>query len=158
MTNPKVEKFFAKELSKNLKDILILKNEDGSYDLFGRYKINTSEKGYTIAVKDVNTDDERQLFSSLKHAVTWCVFDKQNRKKDLKRIEELDCIISSLDVTISQQKRLAEKCKSYEDKSIFLAKLMEGKIKKKLYLDEINGYVITSKYLQTKKFEETGPK
>jgi hypothetical protein len=158
MNNIKIEKFFAKELSKNLKDILILKNEDGSYELFGKYKIYTSEKGYTIAIKDVNTSEYQQLFSSLKHAVTWCVFNQQNRKKDIKRIEELDSIISSLNVTIYQQKRLIEKSKSYDEKCIFLAKLMEEKIKKKNFVNEINGYVLTSKYIQNKKFEDIGPK
>lgn len=141
----------SRELSKKIHDLLIIHNDDGSYNLFGKYTIVPKEELYTVYKIQ---SEENNTFSTLKNAVTWCVFDKNNKYKEIKRIHELDHLISSIDVNIAQHKKLASKSQNLDDKSIYLAKLYEDKLKKRAILSEINDYVLTSKYLQSKKFEE----
>ena len=91
-------------------------------------------------------------FAQLKHAVTWCVFHKNKKIKDLYKIEELDQQLDGLSVTINIQKRLA--LKNIENKYIHLAKLYEDKLKKKVAQEEMDYYVNSSKHLQFNTFKE----
>lgn len=142
----------SKELSNKIHDLLIVRNDDGSYNLFGRYLVVPDNQGWFTVYK-ANTEISN-TFSTLKNAVTWCVFDKNNKYKEIKRIHELDHLLCSINVNIAQHTKLALKSQNLEDKSIYLAKLYEDKLKKREMLSEINDYITTSKYLQSKKFEE----
>lgn len=141
-----------KDLVTKIQDLFIVREYDGTYNLFGRYIVTPTKDGYyviTILEENINLE-----FSTLRHAVTWCVFQKNNKYKEIKRIYELDGLIGSLNVNIEQHRRLMNKSKSSEDKYIYLAKLEEDKRKKRLALEEINGYAELSKYWQNKKFQE----
>lgn len=141
-----------KDLVTKIQDLFIVREYDGTYNLFGRYVVTPTNDGcyvVTLAEDDINLE-----FSTLRHAVTWCVFQKNNKYKEIKRIYELDGLIGSLNVSIEQQRRLMNKSNSSEDKYIHLAKLEEDKRKKRLALEEINGYAELSKYWQNKKFQE----
>lgn len=138
-----------KDLKNKIKDLLIIKNDDGTYHLFGKYQIER------IGVNNyvVFTQETKLEFSSLRHAVTWCVFDKNNKYKEVKRIYELDGLLGSLDVNISQHTRLAEKYAD-ETKDIYLAKLYEDKLRKKQVINELAEFINLSKHWQSKKFAE----
>jgi hypothetical protein len=140
-----------KELSNKINDLLILRDEDGSYFLFGKYRIIPDKLGN---FQVINNDEFIHNFANLKNAVTWCVFDKNKKYKDMRRIVELDDMLGGIDVSIAQHKRLADKTISFEDKSIYLAKLYEDKLKKRSWTQEINAYIKISKHWQTKKFDE----
>lgn len=143
-----------RDLKKKIHDLLIIKNDDGSYYLFGKYLIIPNNGLYQLTIQDEDIA-ESYLFSSLKNAVTWCVFANSRKYKEVKRIEELDCLVSSLDVAIAQHKKLvSNKAKNAEDRSIYMAKLYEEKLRKQQALSEINEFVTLSKFLQTKKFAE----
>ena len=143
----------SKELSKKIKDLLIVRENDGSYNLFGKYIIKPSNNGlYELTL--LNEDTIKISFSSLKNAVTWCVFEKNNKYKEIKHIQDLDNLIGSLEVHIAQYKNLAIKTKDRELKDIYMAKLFEDKLRKKQAVDQLNSYVAWSKYWQEKKFEE----
>ena len=141
-----------KDLKTKIKDLLIMRNDDGSYHLFGQYRIEKGANEYTL-VHELDETYPKKFFGSLKHAVTYCVFE-QHKRKEVKRIEELDSLISSYDVAIAQHKRLAEKSSVPEDKSIFLAKLYEDRLKKTRAMKEITDLVELSKYWQYKRYKE----
>jgi hypothetical protein len=63
-------------------------------------------------------------------------------------------MLGGIDVSIAQHKRLAEKSNCFEDRSIYLAKLYEEKLKKRSWTEEINTYIKISKHWQNKKFAE----
>lgn len=142
-----------KELVGKIQDLFIVREYDGSYNLFGKYIIQPNDRG-TYIVTFRGDSDTVLDFGTLRHAVTWCVFQKNNKYKEIKRIYELDALLGSLDVSIAQHKRLADKAKTRESRSIFLAKLDEEKRKKRQLLQEINYYAELSKYWQNKKFQE----
>lgn len=139
------------ELKKKISDLFIVRENDGSYNLFGKYSIKLEEGLYKVNLYGENNS---YLFSSLKHAVTWCVFEKNNKQKEQNRIVELDELLGSLDAIILQHTNILKKVKVQEDKQIILAKLYEEKIKKKQALEEIEKYTTISRYLQGKKYKE----
>jgi hypothetical protein len=145
-----------RDIVSKIKDLFIVREDDGSYNLFGRYLINPSKTGvYTVTDLYENNNLD---FCVLRHAVTWCVFQKNNKYKEIKRIHELDSLLSGIDVSIQQHRKLAEKTKNSNDKFIYLAKLQEDKRKKLMLLNELNSYAEQSKYWQTKKFMENKDK
>ena len=146
-----------KELKSKIRDLLIIRDDDGSYHLFGTYTIIPLNECYRVICKD----DEQNIhtFSTLKHAVTWCVFDKNNKFKEVKRILDLDSTISSLEVSIAQHKKMVKDTnKDVADRYIYMAKLNEEKLKKQAAVNELNNYISISKHLQSKKFAENQAK
>lgn len=139
------------DLAKRINDLLIIKQDDNSYHLFGQYIITKNDEGYTVVNR---YDSEIKLqFAQLKHAVTWCVFHKNNKHKDLRKIAELDEKLDGLQLTINNLKRLAEKANT-ENRPIYLAKLFEDKVKRQVAQKAMNFYIDTSKYWQTKTFKD----
>lgn len=145
-----------REIANKIRDLFIVREDDGSYNLFGRYIIIPTKYGsYKVTVQEDNIELD---FSLLRYAVTWCVFQKNNRYKEINRIYELDGLLSGLNVSIEQHKKLAIKTKNSDDRFIYLAKLEEDKRKKRLFLNELNNYAEQSKYWQNKKFMENKDK
>jgi hypothetical protein len=138
-----------KDLKNKISDLLVIRNDDGTYFLFGSYHIVRQDVNNYV----VFTQDQQVSFSSLKNAVTYCVFDKNRKYKEVKRIQELDDLIGGLDAQIQQHTRIVNKS-DREMKDIMLAKLFENKLKKKQASEELTEYINLSKYWQTKKFAE----
>jgi len=140
-------------LVKKIKDIFIVKEYDGTYNLFGTYIIRPESNGIfrVTTINDPYADEPE--FSTLRYAVTYCVFEKNRKDKETKRLKELDRYIGGLDVSIAQHKKLMQK-REVPDKFIYLAKLAEDQLRRKNALKEIDGYASLSKHLQTRKYQE----
>lgn len=145
----KIEKFFAKEFPSKYKDILIFQNDDGSYELFDKYLINKHVAGYLITSKYCT---DGKIFSSLKNAVTWCIFDNKNKVHQTNRIEYLDKMLAGTEVNILVHKKLIEKTSDIEHKLIYVSKLSQEQVRKKEMLEELDDFIVQSKNWQTRKF------
>lgn len=137
-------------LKKKIKDLFIVKENDGSYVLFGKYIIIRNNDIFQVYIDGENSN---YTFYSLKNAVSWCVFEKNNKRKENQRLCELDQLISSLNVHILQYEKIVKK-KVGEDRDIFISKLTEEKNRKKIAMKEINKFIEQSRYLQIGKFKE----
>jgi hypothetical protein len=144
----KIDQFLNQEFIQNINDIAIFQNEDGSYELFNRYRIVKDSLGYKVTT---NTSVE-VLFSSLKFAVSWCILETRNKYVKAKRIEYLDQMLAGVDVSIEMHKHLIKKSKETETKLIYIAKLSEEQSKRKKILGELHTYINESKSLQIQKF------
>lgn len=152
----KFSKIFPKDLTSKLKELVISRSKDGSYNLFNKYDITISSDGlYHVTVLD--SEIPTPAFSVLKHAVTWCTLEQRKKYKETKRIQELDIQLASEDVEIALLKKRILASTDPNVKSIFYAKYYEHKIKKRNMLKEIEEYVAESKYWQSKKFKESDP-
>lgn len=145
----KIERFFEKESFSNYKDILIFQNQDGSYELFNKYRISQENNLYNVTF---NTGFTNKSFSSLRNAVAWCIFDNRNKISQTKRIEHLDKIIAGIDVSIQVHKNLIDKTQELENKLIFVSKLSQEQAKKKQMIKEMDDFIEESKRWQTRKF------
>jgi hypothetical protein len=145
----KLKKVIPKETINNLADLSIFKDQDGSYHLFDKYIIKRVQDEYEVTV---NSFDTNKKFYTLKHAVTWCTFDKRNRIVDSNRIYELDKKVAGLESTIQGHQKLIKSAKNMDDKLIYLAKLGEEKMKKRQLYDELGHYISISRSWQTNRF------
>ena len=137
---------------KDIKELFIVQEDDGSYNIFGTYLIaKTGELYYVSYINDPYVLPIE--FSNLRYAVTYCVFDKNRKDKETKRLCELDRCIGSLNVNIAQHEKMVKKS-SVPDKFIYVAKLNEEKLKKRKFLQELEQYLSVSKYIQTNKYKE----
>lgn len=145
----KITTFLSKELFHNMKDVAIFKNDDGTYEFFNRYNITESKDGYVVQLK---YNSVTKNFSSLKNAVTWCIFENRNKFDRASRIEHLDRMLGGTELSIDLHKRLIKKASTVESKLIYLAKLSEEQIQRKNMLKEMAFYISESKQWQTQKF------
>jgi hypothetical protein len=148
----KVERFIKDQLT-NTKtmNLLLLEIDTDSYALFGKYTINKENNYYVVCT---DGEDKKRIFNTLKTAVTWCVFKEKNRTLECKQIEQIDFKLSSLEVDILQTTKILNNLKDENFKLVFISKIEESNIKKKLLLIQLNKLINTSKDWQTKKFSE----
>lgn len=148
-TISRIEKIIPKSYIKDLEDVIVYQNPDGSYELFNKYTIKKSTTNeYKIYVWGI----ESLTFYSLKNAVAWCTYDKRNRILDSERIYYLDSGLVRVEAMIAQHQKLIKKANTPDTKLIYLAKLTEEKLQKKQMASEINTYIYQSKLWQTQRF------
>jgi len=146
----KLEKSIPTVELEKLADISVFQESDGSYSLFNKYIIKKTNQGYLVTHKQLA--ESNICFYMLKHAVTWCTYDKRNRIMDSKRILDLDNQLTSLDSAIAIHQNLTKRTKNTDDKLIYLAKLGEEKVRRSRICKELEYYVVESKLWQAKRF------
>ena len=144
----KIEKFFEKEF-KNKVNKLILFDEDRNYFLFGKYLIKNTNDFYEVSLKTTAT---LKVFSQLKNAVSWCIFDNKNMISLAQKIQKLDQKLSSLEAVILLHQKLYKNTKNNDSKLIYLAKLSEEKLERKYLLEERKQLLRQSDDLQKRNF------
>jgi len=137
------------EIKNKIGDLFIVRENDGSYNLFGRYTIENSNGEFILNEKGEN---QHYRFYFLKHAVAWCVLNNAKNHKSVRRIHELDGHLISLEAAIQNYTRLIQK--NTENHVIYMTKLKEEKLKKRRVLEEINGYTSLSKHIQRSKYKQ----
>jgi hypothetical protein len=147
----KFEQFLKRELTDELKSVIVYQ-ENGVYELFGKYVITSTNDGYYKVTMKPFADEH--LFVTVKNAVTWCTFDIVKQYREANRVKELDLKIASIDFDITIHKRMVTKANDSDNKWIYIIKLQEDALKKKLMLTEINSYINTSKMLQAHRFSQ----
>lgn len=145
----RVNQFLSKELFQHMNDVAIFQHEDGSYEFFNKYLVSKDPFGYKVTSK---YGSQMHVFSALKFATAWCIFDNRNKHAQAKRLEYLDQMLSGSEVSIEMHKNLLRKAKDTENKLIYAAKLSEDQNKKKRMLAEIQAFIKESNILQTQKF------
>lgn len=145
----KINSFFSTDLEKSMANVMIMQNDDGSYELFDKYIISTEDSNVIVKSKYTHTVKN---FSSLPVAVTWCIFDKRNKIIELNRVEYLDRMIAGLNSSILVHKKIFKNNKDMA--FISLAKLSQDSYKKKLLSTELMEYIKESKIWQLKQFSK----
>jgi hypothetical protein len=148
----KVEKFLENQiLDKNNKtmNMIVLPIDSNSYILFGKYAALKKDNHYRLLIDD---NDQEKIFSTLKTAVTWCVFKELKKAMECKNIEQLDFKLSSLEIDLLQKSKILNSTKDDRFRDIYVTKIEEDNLKKKILLKQLNRYINISKEWQTKKF------
>ena len=134
-----------------LESVMFFKEEDGSYNVFNRYKLVKKDKNNISVV--LHNGDTIHTFYNMRNAVCWCVYDKRGKFNRANRIIDLDTKISGTEMNMEVHKRLFTKTKSPDDKLIYLAKLNEGKLKRKSMIAEIQSYLLETGSWQENQFK-----
>jgi hypothetical protein len=150
----KVEKFLTKQLTttNNTSNILLLQVDDNNHILFGKYAITKENNSYVLRM---DNDDKERTFTTLKTAVTWCVFNERKKTVECKQIEQIDCKLSSLEIDILQKTKVLNNTKDEKFKFVYISKIEEDNMKKKILLKQLNRFINISKAWQAKKFNDS---
>jgi hypothetical protein len=135
-----------------LLDLIIFQEEDGTYNLFGKYII-TPKSSFEYVVTST-TSYLCASFASLRNATAWCIMDKREKLYEARRVQEIDLALSGFDIGIAQHQKLLKKAKTSDNQLVYFAKLTDDRLKKKKLTDELNGYIQNTKTWQTKRYAQ----
>jgi len=144
----KLNKFFEEELQSELRDILITKDANGTYSLFGKYTISPSSHGY-FKVKAKNLYVE---FSTLKNALAYVTLHNSGRYQEARRIQRLDLSLCSVNIELQVHRNIL---KNTDNKLLYIIKIQEETIKRRRIVEEIKSYINSSIQLQAKRFSQS---
>lgn len=144
-------KDFERVLKEEFKDLVsntILRDEDGSYSVFGKYRIEHIQPGYRVycAATEVGT------FNTTKSALSWCIADKHQAYNTARDILELDTKLGAMTRDIAARTAIAERSNQWEFSDIVGTKLESKIIKKKKVENELTKCVNWAKYIQQRGF------
>jgi len=145
----KISSIINNTVIKRLEDISVFQEDDGSYNMFGKYEIKKVNDSYHVTAVGGNFIHS---FYKLRYAVCWCIFDRRNKFYDSKKIIELDRQLSSIDIDIQIHQRLLKKSKVVDERAIFACKLNEDKDRRARVLRELMSYVNISDQWQINRF------
>ena len=149
MEATKLANFVNTELSSELKELILTKDNSGKYYLFGKYIILNNKQTYTVYC--IKTGYKLE-FCTLKNATAWCILDNVGKHLDARRIETLDLRLSSIDVDIAVHKNKIRNSKNDFSSVISLTKLQQDTLKRKIIISELSDYINNSKQIQYKNF------
>jgi len=149
----KLEKVISQEYIDELRDIIIYQDIDGSFNLYGKYKvIKTVDGVYKV---NVDTTYTEQIFYKLTNAIAWCSFDKRKLYNKASRLQQLDRLVYSMDTEIQIQAKLLKKTKDPSNAIIYLSKLSNNKEKKRNFISELNYFITEYKNYQNGLFDKS---
>lgn len=154
-TIAKLEKVIPLKELQALQNIVIFREEDGTFNVYNKYLIKKNIDGiYVLSI--IGSHTEKNFFK-LKNAVSWCSYDKRNLIKEARRLHQLDQVIYGLETEIQIHTKLMRKTKEVDTKIICLSKLSEEKAKKRAFSYELDRYNSESEQWQNRMFD-TKPK
>ena len=145
-----LERIIPKKEIDLLKNIVIFRETDGSYNLYDRYIITKNQDGiYVVSVNGTHTEKD---FYKLKNAVAWCSYDKRQLYKNADRLHQLDQLIFGMDTEIQLHTGLMNKVKDNDQKLIYLSKLTQEKAKKRKFSYELSQFISAYQKWQSEMF------
>jgi hypothetical protein len=127
----------------------IWRNDEGEYELFGRYRIVPTRPGYTVYCL-ANSVGE---FSSTKTAVSWCVADKYRNYNLAREIYNTDTRLTAVGNDVFVRAGIANRSKRADFQESIDIKLETKIIRKKELEKQLDKCVNLAKYLQQKGFD-----
>jgi hypothetical protein len=138
------DKAFRKEFPKILTN-LIFPNEDGSFEIFGRYVIKKEKAVYHVYCSGTDMG----MFSGTKTALSWCIASKFANYNLARDILILDNKLRSLSNDITTRVSVAERSKNSLFRETVETKLETKIIHKKQVEQQLNKCVNYAKRSQT---------
>ena len=141
----------SSDIISDLKDIVIFEIDRNTYDLFQKYQIRFTQGVYTMATKFSNIS---HVFSTLKSAVSWCIYDYYGKMYEANLILDMDRQIYDLENKIKiQEKILQNKKIESESRAVYEIKRESNIRKKQSALRILADAVQHANYLQRQKFK-----
>lgn len=149
----KIEKFFEQRIYTGALNISVLKSLNGDHFVFGKYLIKSINGSYSVTQE--NGHDI--VFSTLKVAITWCVFHDKKLMTECKEIEKVDFKLYSVEIDISQHNKILNNTKDTQIRMIYYSKLEDDDDRKKILLEKLNKYINMSRRWQNYRYTNAKP-
>ena len=142
-TEKEFERIFRQEF-RGLMDQMIFQNEDGEYQVFGRYLIRSEPDGYRVFCSATDVG----VFTTTRNALSWCIADKHKSYALARDLQTLDQKLGHITNDIAVRAAVGDRSLKPQFREDIEIKL-EGKIilKKQLELQLAN-CVNQAKYYQ----------
>jgi hypothetical protein len=127
----------------------IWRNDDGEYELFGKYRIVPTRPGYTVYCHANAVGD----FSSTKTAVSWCVADKYRNYNLAREIHNVDTRLTAVGNDVFVRAGVANRSKRADFRESIDIKLESKIIRKKELEKQLDKCINLAKYLQQRGFD-----
>jgi hypothetical protein len=143
-----LERWVRKELE-HVAHNLILRDDAGGYDLFGRYRI-VPQGSECVVYQDNMVMGE---FTNTRVAVSWCVASKYRRQDLADGLLKTDRALCQITNDIDVRSRLAERSRRPRFREDVWNKLETKIIRRKKLQSQLAKYVDWAKYLQQRGFQ-----
>jgi hypothetical protein len=142
-----IERIFRQEF-RDVEHNLIWQNDNGEYEVFGKYRIVPKKPGYRVfcAATEVGT------FNSTRTALSWCIADKHQNFNLARDLLATDNKLYSLTNDIAARAAIADRSKNIEFRDEVGTKLETKIIRKKELENQLTKYVSWAKYCQQRGF------
>lgn len=142
-----VERIFRQEFC-DLMPNIIWQNDDGVYEVFGRYRIVPERLEFRVfcSATDVGT------FGTTRSALSWCIADKNQAYNLARELKELDNKLTALNNDIAVRTALAERSSRWEFRDPVGTKLETKIIRRKQVENRLAKCVSWAKYTQQRGF------
>lgn len=124
---------------------------DNGYELFGEFQITKKNNRYIVTKFGSALSEE---FFNLKNAIVWVTMYKRNKIVESNRVKNLDIMFEGAEVSYQVHKKLHEKAKDLDSKSLYFAKLQEDSVKKQAIGEELDKYIMNAKTWQYRQFKQ----
>jgi hypothetical protein len=142
-----VERLFRQEFRDLLPNV-IYQNDDGVYEVFGRYRIIPDHQGFRVFCSD--TDEG--VFGSTRSALSWCIADKNKAYNLARELKDLDYKLTALNNDIAVRTALAERSRKWEFRDPVGTKLETKIIRRKQVENRLAKCINWAKYTQQRGF------
>ena len=128
---------------------LIWQNDNGEYEVFGKYRIIPTRPGYQVfcAATEVGT------FYSTRSALSWCIADKNGAYNTARELLTTDTKLHGLLQDISARTAIAERSNNFNFRDSVGTKLETKIIHKKQLENQLAKCINWAKYIQLRGFE-----
>lgn len=146
----KLNDFFEEELQSELRNILITKDTNGVYRLFGQYTISPANNGY-FKVRGNNTNTE---FSTIKNALAYVTLHNAEKYYQAKRVQQLDLSLCSVNTELAVHRNILKNTLHVDNRLVYIIKIQEETLKKRRIVQEIKSYINSCIHIQTRRFNQ----
>ena len=142
-----LERWISSEI-KNVRPLLIWRNDAGEYEAFGRYRIVQEQQQFRVYKRSQDCG----VFSSTRLALSWCIAD-HNRQYELSRdLAALDRELQSISNDLTVRVGIAERSRRSQFKEDVFTKLQGRIIRRKELEHRLDKCVDLAKYWQQRGF------
>lgn len=142
-----LERWISSQI-KNVRPLLIWRNDAGEYEAFGYYRIMQERDQYRVFKKN----HDRGVFSSTRLALSWCIAD-HNRQYELSRdLAALDHELQQVSSDLTVRVGIAERSRRSQFKEDVFTKLQGRIIRRKELEHRLDKCVDLAKYWQQRGF------
>ena len=144
-----VERVFRHEM-RDLMPNVIWQNDDGVYEVFGRYRIQPESRGFRVFCSATDVG----VFATTRTALSWCIADKNRAYNTAREILTVDNKLASLTADITTRAAIGDRSRDPALREMVLTKLESKIIHKKLLENQLTKCVNWAKYCQQRGFED----
>jgi hypothetical protein len=144
-----VERAFRQEF-RDLMPNVIWQNDDGVYEVFGRYRIQPESRGFRVFCSATDVG----VFATTRTALSWCIADKNQAYNTARELLETDHKLAALTADIATRAGIGDRSRDPGLREIILTKLESKIIHKKHLENQLTKCVNWAKYCQQRGFED----